>query len=98
MPFASRVGPSAYGALHRKARNQLLKRYRPGDPCCLCGHPMWPKADGSTSHLHADHEPDTDRYRGLAHGEPCQDCGRRCNQRDGAKRGRSRQDVTRLQW
>lgn len=85
---------------HRKARAALIKAYRPGDPCCLCGHPMWPNPDGSTSNLHADHTPGTNTYRGLAHGAPCPTCKKRCNQSDGAKRGRARQntEATRLKW
>jgi hypothetical protein len=82
---------------HRAARAKLLAAYQPGDPCCICGHPMYPLPDGRTSNLHADHHPDDETgqtYRGLAHGEPCQDCGARCNQSDGAQRGRARQDET----
>lgn len=57
---------------------------------------MWPP----TSNLHADHIPGTDQYRGLAHGTRCETCGKRCNQSDGARRGRSRQStkVTQLSW
>ena len=74
---------------HKKARAALLAAHQPGNPCCLCGHPMW----SHTSQLHADHDPtNPNRYRGLAHGtEPCQDCGIRCNVTDGAKRARARQ-------
>lgn len=77
---------------HVKARARMVEDYRPGDPCCICGHPMYPP----TSALHADHDPNDPtgrRYRGLAHGSrPCQDCGVRCNVSDGARRGRARQD------
>lgn len=83
---------------HKRARAALLKDYAPGDPCCLCDHPMWPKPDGSTSNLHADHIPGTDQYRGLAHGSACETCGRTCNQHDGAVRGRARQTTTTLSW
>ena len=81
---------------HRKARAAILEQYQPGDPCCLCGHAMWPPTSG----LHADHDPaDPTRYRGLAHGTtPCQDCGVKCNVTDGAKRARARQDETTLTW
>lgn len=74
---------------HKQARAAFIAQHRPGDPCCLCGHPMW----SHPSKLHADHDPtDPNRYRGLAHGtEPCQDCGQRCNVVDGARRGRQRQ-------
>jgi hypothetical protein len=80
---------------HREARAALLTIYQPGDPCCLCGHPMWPP----TRNLHADHVPGTDEYRGLAHGSvPCETCGVKCNVVDGSRRGRARQDTTQLQW
>jgi hypothetical protein len=81
--------PTYRSATHKKARAAMLAAYRPGDPCCLCGHPMYPP----TSTLHADHDPaNPSRYRGLAHGTtPCQDCGVRCNVVDGAKRARARQ-------
>lgn len=80
---------------HKQARAAMLRAYRPGDPCCLCGHPMYPP----TSALHADHDPhDPTRYRGLAHGtQPCQDCGERCNVVDGARRARARQ-ITPTTW
>lgn len=72
---------------HRTARAALIARYQPGDPCCLCGHPML-----TARYLEADHDPhDPTRrtYRGLAHGarHPCQVCGKRCNSSDGARRG-----------
>ena len=70
---------------HRAARAAMLKAYQPGDPCCLCGHPMWPPTSG----LHADHDP-AGGYRGLSHGL--------CNVRDGARRGRARQDTSTLRW
>jgi hypothetical protein len=74
-----------YGTAHMKARGELLARFTPGDPCCLCHRPMW-----TAKGLHADHIPGTDQYRGLAHP--------RCNIRDGARRGRARQTATRLRW
>lgn len=102
MSFAKRKGaaPIYRTAKHREARAALIAAYQPGDPCCLCGHPMWPLPNGKTSNLHADHIPGTDRYRGLAHGEPCDVCGVRCNQSDGARRGSARASrrATRLQW
>jgi hypothetical protein len=81
---------------HRKARAALIKAYRPGDPCCLCGHAMWPP----TSQLHADHDPaDPRRYRGLAHGTtPCQDCGVKCNVSDGSRRGNQRSRGITRRW
>jgi hypothetical protein len=90
MPFAKRnsAAPIYRTAAHRKARAALIAAFRPGDPCCLCGKPMYPP----TRLLHADHIPGTDRYRGLAHA--------RCNVTDGAKRGRARQNTrtTQLRW
>ena len=83
---------------HKQARARMLAAFEPGDPCCLCEHPMYPLSDGRTSNLHADHIPGTDQYRGLAHGSPCPTCGRRCNQHDGAVRGRARQSETPLRW
>ena len=44
---------------------------------------MWPP----TANLHADHDPTTGGYRGLAHGTRCPVCGITCNQSDGARRG-----------
>lgn len=103
MPFAKRNGqrPIYRTAAHKAARAALLAAFQPGDPCCLCGHPMWPGPGGDTSRLHADHIPGTTRYRGLAHGYPCPHCdGRRCNQSDGARRGRRAQDTrsTKRRW
>jgi len=72
----------------------MIAAFNNGDPCCICNHPLLLPEDGSTSSLHADHDP-TDptghTYRGLAHGYPCQVCGTRCNVTDGAKRGRAKQ-------
>jgi hypothetical protein len=105
VPFAKRSGSAKVYATpaHRKARAAMLAAYQPGDPCCLCGHAMWRtfcKRHGKVDNcaLHSDHDPVTGGYRGLAHGVPCPTCGKRCNQSDGAKRGRARQDTTRRQW
>jgi hypothetical protein len=89
MPWnRSRPGSAAVyrQPLHAKTRRAYLEAFTPGDPCCLCGRPMWPP----TRDLHLDHDPVTGGYRGLAHG--------RCNVRDGARRGRARQNSTRLTW
>jgi hypothetical protein len=90
MPFAKQRGaaPIYRTPEHRRARATLIKAFRPGDPCCLCGHPMYPPTSG----LHADHDPVNGGYRGLSH--------MRCNVRDGAKRGRARQNTraTQLRW
>ena len=76
---------------HKAARARLIRDFRPGDPCAICRHPMWPP----TSPLHADHDPrdpSGQTYRGLTHGtQPCEVCGVRCNVVDGAARGRARQ-------
>jgi hypothetical protein len=98
MPW-SRSRPSSddrgYGPAHRKARLAYLAAYQPGDPCCLCGHPM----HGPTSGLELDHLPGTQTYRGLAHGMTrCSTCGLRCNRTDGARRGRARQTSSHLRW
>lgn len=112
MPFARKAGASPIYRTpeHRAARARLLEAFRPGDPCCLCDHPMWPLPDGRTSNLHADHCPACVGkgcracgglgYRGLAHGNRCRVCRKRCNQVDGARRGRARQEpgVTTLDW
>lgn len=77
-----------YGAAHTRARGILLAAFQPGDPCCLCGHPMY----GPARLLDADHLPGTDQYRGLAHGAgACPTCGKHCNRSDGGKRARARQ-------
>jgi hypothetical protein len=93
MAFVKRSGsaPVYRTREHRAARQRLIAAFTPGDPCCLCGHPMWPP----TRNLHADHDPATGGYRGLAHGSPCQTCGRSCNQLDGARRGRAKQGARR---
>lgn len=91
MPWSSSrpgASPIYRTAEHRKARARLLAAFQPGDPCCLCGRPMYPP----TRNLHADHDPRTGGYRGLAHGGPPY----YCNQRDGSRRGRARQDVIRM--
>ena len=71
---------------HRALRRDLLAAFTPGDPCAFCGTPMW----GPAAAIHLGHQDDGVRYRGLEHAA--------CNVRDGARRGRARQDVTRLQW
>lgn len=40
---------------HRNARAALVAAHDDGDPCCLCGHPMY----GPTRNLDADHLPGT---------------------------------------
>lgn len=93
MPWSKQSGsaPIYRTKQHRQARARLLAAFTPGDPCCLCHHPMWPP----TRDLHADHIPGTNDYRGLAHGTRCPTCGKCCNQVDGARRGRAKQGSTR---
>lgn len=93
MPWTKRSGsaPKYRTSQHRTARARLIAAFTPGDPCCLCNHPMWPP----TRNIHADHIPGTDQYRGLAHGSPCPTCGVCCNQVDGARRGRAKQGAPR---
>jgi hypothetical protein len=88
MPWdrTSRTSAVYRTAAHRQARAALLKAFQPGDPCCLCGTPMYPP----TRYLHADHDPINGGYRGLAHAQ--------CNVVDGARRGRGRQGRTNLEW
>lgn len=75
-----------YGAEHRKMRAQWAAIVDLGEAtCCLCGQAIHP---GAAWHL--DHTPDRTAYRGPAHAT--------CNVVDGAKRGKSRQGVTRIQW
>jgi uncharacterized protein (DUF2237 family) len=60
-----------------QARTSRIPRgIHPGDRCCLCGQPIWPLPDGKTGNRHADHDPGTTQYRGLANGTKCEQCGR----------------------
>ncbi|GAB3075415.1 hypothetical protein GCM10027053_46410 [Intrasporangium mesophilum] len=71
---------------HKLARARAVKAFRPGDPCALCGRPMWPARNGSLSHLHLDHDPSDptrQRYRGLVHAK--------CNASDAGRRARAKQ-------
>ena len=87
MAFAKRKGaaPIYRTAKHRDARAALIAAFTPGDPCCLCGHPIW-----TPRYVEAQHQPGTEDLVGLAHGtrNRCTVCKRRCNQVDGARRGR----------
>lgn len=95
MPWARNQGtaPLYRTTKYRNDRANLIAAFTPGDPCCLCGHPMW-----TTRYVEAQHNPGTDTLLGLAHGtrNHCTVCGKRCNQVDGARRGRARQNVTRI--
>lgn len=70
-----------YGPAHRKARAKWKARIAQdgGTQCCICGY--WVDPD---EQWHLDHTEDRTGYRGVAHA--------RCNIRDGAKRGRTKQD------
>lgn len=90
MPWdRSRPSPEkrGYGAEHRKARAAAIAQLERAGVgiCCIGGEPIYPGQS-----LHLDHTPDRTAYRGLA-------CARH-NRSDGAKRGRARQNVTRLKW
>jgi hypothetical protein len=70
-----------YGTAHLRERAKWKLVVDSGRAsCCLCGDPIEP---GSKWHL--DHTPDRSGYRGPAHAA--------CNMRDGARRGRARQDA-----
>jgi hypothetical protein len=85
------VNPKYRTPEHLTGRAALIAAFTPGQPCCLCGHPMW-----TTRYLEADHIPGTNQHRGLAHGtrHRCTTCRRACNQRDGAKRGNAQRRTT----
>lgn len=99
MPWARRSGtaPIYRTAKYRTDRAALIAAFQPGDPCCLCGHPMW-----TTRYIEAQHRPGTETLVGLAHGtrNRCHTCGKGCNQTDGGKRARARQNrrSTNLRW
>lgn len=76
-----------YGKEHRAARAAAIAQLERNGVgiCCIGGEPIYPGQK-----LHLDHTPDRQSYRGLA-------CAKH-NVRDGAKRGRARQNVSRLRW
>lgn len=59
-----------YGSAHQKKRDELLAKWRPGDPCARCGKPMWDKHT-----IDLGHTDDRTGYRGLEH--------RTCNRGNG---------------
>lgn len=75
-----------YGAKHRAIRNGYVEAIQRGEhvTCCLCGGAITETDGRKPDGLHLDHTPDRQGYRGASHGS--------CNVRDGAKRGRARQD------
>lgn len=48
-------------AKHRRARAEAVRAYRPGDPCAICWHEMWPPV----RYLHLHHDPLSGDYLGL---------------------------------
>ncbi|GAB3884548.1 hypothetical protein [Terrabacter terrigena] len=91
MPFKKgRPTASLYrSAKYQADRTALVKAFKPGQACVLCGHPIH-----VVKYVEAQHIPGTDQLLGLAHGtrNRCTVCRRPCNQTDGARRGRARQD------
>lgn len=89
MPWSKPKASSSkrgYGAEHRRIRAKWQAVVDRGEvSCCLCGQPIAP---GSRWHL--DHTPDRTGYRGPAH------VG--CNQTDGARRARAKQNKTQINW
>jgi hypothetical protein len=90
MPWSSSRPPPdqrGYGKAHREARAAAIAKLKRDGVgiCCIGGEPIYP---GQA--LHLDHTPDRQSYRGLA-------CARH-NRSDGARRGRARQNATRLRW
>lgn len=86
MPWSSNRPPGegrGYGQAHVKARRQFMAQLEQDGVgrCCIGGEPIYPNMG---RHLHLDHTPDRQGYRGLA-------CARH-NRSDGAKRGRARQN------
>ncbi len=72
-----------YGSRHQRERRRQLARWRPGQPCARCGHPMWNPAS-----IDLGHTPDRTGYAGLEHA--------RCNRADGARRGNKRRGLRRM--
>lgn len=90
MPWSSsrpRSDQRGYGKEHRAARAKAIAELERNGVgiCCIGGEPIYPG-----QRLHLDHTPDRTGYRGLA-------CAAH-NVRDGARRGRARQNATRLRW
>lgn len=80
-----------YGAAHQKLREQLLARWRPGQPCARCGQPMlyrWLITPNGrrVSAIDLGHTDDRSGYTGLEH----RDCNRRAGQARSAAIQRAR--------
>lgn len=78
-----------YGIAHRRARKQYADAIDRGElvVCHFCSQAITVSNGRDRYGLHLDHGIDRTSYRGPAHNE--------CNVRDGAKRGRAKQDVAR---
>lgn len=63
-----------YDRRHQRAREAMLRAWRPGDLCPRCQHEVDPRIDK----LHADHAEDGG-YLGLSHASRCRVCHTRCN-------------------
>jgi hypothetical protein len=85
-----------YGTAHRKEQLRRFSQHTPAHPCSACGRPLGPMYGRSRSGRrltlwNLPHTPDRTGYLpGLQHF--------RCNVMDGSKRGRARQDATKLRW
>jgi hypothetical protein len=76
-----------YGTMHQQERARWATDLKAAGslPCTRCAQPVY---HGTAWHL--DHSDDRATYLGVAHA--------RCNRRDGARRGRARQNVSPLRW
>jgi hypothetical protein len=104
MPWDRRAPTAALyrSRQYQRDRAALIAAFKPGQPCCLCGHPIT-----TARYVEAQHQPGTTILVGLAHGTKnrCPTCGKRCNQVDAAirvNRARAARQqngrVTQLQW
>lgn len=51
-----------YGGQHQRVRDQLLARWRQGDPCVLCGRPMMDRRK-----IDLAHNENRSGWKGLSH-------------------------------
>lgn len=79
----------SYGAAHRRERDRYAHAIDRGElvTCHFCGEPITISNGRHRDGLHLDHSVDRTTYRGPAHNH--------CNVRDGAKRGRAKQNAPR---
>lgn len=77
-----------YDAEHRAERQRYVRLIQSGEVVLChfpwCGQPIWETNGNLPDGLNLDHNADRTGYRGPAH--------RDCNIKDGARRGRARQD------